>query len=177
MTKLLKTGAIILLGGTLLLGACGSKNTNEPLPDSVIAQVPTETPAITATPTPIEAIEESVVESQEESMPEDIGEDMDSAPNDDWVMDDGDAVEETEDTETYETEVVVDDENTDQGGEGNKATALEIADVYSEPGGDPNTIIGTIDANERVTIQGNVDGWFVIDFDGTRAYVSADLFA
>ena len=30
---------------------------------------------------------------------------------------------------------------------------------------------------ERVTIQGNVDGWFVINYNGRRAYVNSELFS
>ena len=99
--------------------------------------------------------------------------------SDDWVQDDGDDSgrrRSDRDEENYEVGIVEDNESTDQGAEGNKATALEIADVYSEPGGDPDTIIGTIDADERVTIQGNVDGWFVINYNGQRAYVDSELF-
>lgn len=177
MTILLKTGTVILLGGILFLSACGAKDANQPKPDSVIAAVPTATPALTPTPIP------AVLESDPESIAEwllsgdtDLNENEES---DDWVQDDGDAVEDedqTEYTEYYEVGIVEDNEDTDQGGEGNQATALEIADVYSEPGGDPDTIIGTIDADERVTIQGNVDGWFVINYNGQRAYVNSELF-
>ncbi|MBR3171237.1 MAG: SH3 domain-containing protein [Lachnospiraceae bacterium] len=178
MTRLLKTGTVILLGGILFLSACGARNANQPKPDSVIAAVPTATPALTPTPIP------AVLESDPESIAEwvlsgdtDLNENEES---DDWVQDDGDAVEDedqTENTEYYEVGIVEDNEDTDQGGEGNQATALEIADVYSEPGGDPDTIIGTIDADERVTIQGNVDGWFVINYNGQRAYVNSELFS
>ena len=178
MTRLLKTGTVILLGGILFLSACGARDANQPKPDSVIAAVPTATPALTPTPIP------AVLESDPESIAEwvlsgdtDLNENEES---DDWVQDDGDAVEDedqTENTEYYEVGIVEDNEDTDQGGEGNQATALEIADVYSEPGGDPNTIIGTIDADERVTIQGNVDGWFVINYNGQRAYVNSELFS
>ena len=178
MTRLLKTGTVILLGGILFLGACGARDANQPKPDSVIAAVPTATPALTPTPIP------AVLESDPESIAEwvlsgdtDLNENEES---DDWVQDDGDAVEDedqTENTEYYEVGIVEDNEDTDQGGEGNQATALEIADVYSEPGGDPDTIIGTIDADERVTIQGNVDGWFVINYNGRRAYVNSELFS
>ena len=178
MTRLLKTGTVILLGGILFLSACGARDANQPKPDSVIAAVPTATPALTPTPIP------AVLESDPESIAEwvlsgdtDLNENEES---DDWVQDDGDAVEDedqTENTEYYEVGIVEDNEDTDQGGEGNQATALEIADVYSEPGGDPNTIIGTIDADERVTIQGNVDGWFVINYNGRRAYVNSELFS
>jgi hypothetical protein len=178
MTRLLKTGTVILLGGILFLSACGAKDANQPKPDSVIAAVPTATPALTPTPIP------AVLESDPESIAEwvlsgdtDLNENEES---DDWVQDDGDAVEDedqTENTEYYEVGIVEDNEDTDQGGEGNQATALEIADVYSEPGGDPDTIIGTIDADERVTIQGNVDGWFVINYNGQRAYVNSELFS
>ena len=174
--KLLKVGAACLLAGALVLGGCSSDKSNEPLPDSVIASVPTATPTFTPTPTPIKPIEESVVESYEESMPPDNGDDMDVEVNDGWMINDGDADDDTPD-EPYDLSIVEDDEYTDQGAEGNTAVAIEIVDVYSEPGGDPNTIIGTIDANERVTVQGNVDGWFVINFEGTRAYVNGDLFA
>ena len=178
MTRLLKTGTVILLGGILFLSACGARNANQPKPDSVIAAVPTATPALTPTPIP------AVLESDPESIAEwvlsgdtDLNENEES---NDWVQDDGDAVEDeeqTENTEYYEVGIVEDNEDTDQGGEGNQATALEIADVYSEPGGDPDTIIGTIDADERVTIQGNVDGWFVIKYNGQRAYVNSELFS
>ena len=178
MTRLLKTGTVILLGGILFLSACGARAANQPQPDSVIAAVPTATPALTPTPIP------AVLESDPESIAEwvlsgdtDLNENEES---DDWVQDDGDAVEDedqTENTEYYEVGIVEDNEDTDQGGEGNQATALEIADVYSEPGGDPDTIIGTIDADERVTIQGNVDGWFVINYNGRRAYVNSELFS
>jgi hypothetical protein len=178
MTRLHKTGTVILLGGILFLSACGAKDANQPKPDSVIAAVPTATPALTPTPIP------AVLESDPESIAEwvlsgdtDLNENEES---DDWVQDDGDAVEDedqTENTEYYEVGIVEDNEDTDQGGEGNQATALEIADVYSEPGGDPDTIIGTIDADERVTIQGNVDGWFVINYNGRRAYVNSELFS
>ena len=178
MTRLLKTGTVILLGGILFLSACGARNANQPKPDSVIAAVPTATPALTPTPIP------AVLESDPESIAEwvlsgdtDLNENEES---DDWVQDDGDAVDDedqTENTEYYEVGIVEDNEDTDQGGEGNQATALEIADVYSEPGGDPDTIIGTIDADERVTIQGNVDGWFVINYNGQRAYVNSELFS
>jgi hypothetical protein len=178
MTRLLKTGTVILLGGILFLSACGARDANQPKPDSVIAAVPTATPALTPTPIP------AVLESDPESIAEwvlsgdtDLNENEES---DDWVQDDGDAVEDedqTENTEYYEVGIVEDNEDTDQGGEGNQATALEIADVYSEPGGDPDTIIGTIDADERVTIQGNVDGWFVINYNGRRAYVNSELFS
>ena len=178
MTRLLKTGTVILLGGILFLSACGARNANQPKPDSVIAAVPTATPALTPTPIP------AVLESDPESIAEwvlsgdtDLNENEES---NDWVQDDGDAVEDedqTENTEYYEVGIVEDNEDTDQGGEGNQATALEIADVYSEPGGDPDTIIGTIDADERVTIQGNVDGWFVINYNGQRAYVNSELFS
>jgi hypothetical protein len=178
MNRLLKTGTVILLGGILFLSACGARNANQPKPDSVIAAVPTATPALTPTPIP------AVLESDPESIAEwvlsgdtDLNENEES---DDWVQDDGDAVEDedqTENTEYYEVGIVEDNEDTDQGGEGNQATALEIADVYSEPGGDPDTIIGTIDADERVTIQGNVDGWFVINYNGQRAYVNSELFS
>ena len=178
MTRLLKTGTVILLGGILFLSACGARDANQPKPDSVIAAVPTATPALTPTPLP------AVLESDPESIAEwvlsgdtDLNENEES---DDWVQDDGDAVEDedqTENTEYYEVGIVEDNEDTDQGGEGNQATALEIADVYSEPGGDPDTIIGTIDADERVTIQGNVDGWFVINYNGRRAYVNSELFS
>ena len=178
MTRLLKTGTVILLGGILFLSACGARNANQPKPDSVIAAVPTATPALTPTPIP------AVLESDPESIADwvlsgdtDLNENEES---DDWVQDDGDAVEDedqTENTEYYEVGIVEDNEDTDQGGEGNQATALEIADVYSEPGGDPDTIIGTIDADERVTIQGNVDGWFVINYNGQRAYVNSELFS
>jgi hypothetical protein len=178
MNRLLKTGTVILLGGILFLSACGARNANQPKPDSVIAAVPTATPALTPTPIP------AVLESDPESIAEwvlsgntDLNENEES---DDWVQDDGDAVEDedqTENTEYYEVGIVEDNEDTDQGGEGNQATALEIADVYSEPGGDPDTIIGTIDADERVTIQGNVDGWFVINYNGRRAYVNSELFS
>jgi hypothetical protein len=178
MTRLLKTGTVILLGGILFLSACGARDANQPKPDSVIAAVPTATPALTPTPIP------AVLESDPESIAEwvlsgdtDLNENEES---DDWVQDDGDAVEDedqTENTEYYEVGIVEDNEDTDQGGEGNQATALEIADVYSEPGGDPDTIIGTIDADERVTIQGNVDGWFVINYNGQRAYVNSELFS
>lgn len=179
MTKMFKTGTVILLGGILFLSACGAKDANSPKPDSVIAAVPTATPALTPTPTPIPA----TPESDPDSIPEwalggDIDED-DTEESNDWVQDDGDAQEyddQTDSVEYYDVDIVEDDENTDQGGEGNKAVALEIADVYSEPGGDPNTIIGTIDADERVTIQGNVDGWFVINYNGQRAYVNSELF-
>ena len=177
MTRLLKTGTVILLGGILFLSACGARDANQPKPDSVIAAVPTATPALTPTPIP------AVLESDPESIADwvlsgdtDLNENEES---DDWVQDDGDAVEDedqTENTEYYEVGIVEDNEDTDQGGEGNQATALEIADVYSEPGGDPDTIIGTIDADERVTIQGNVDGWFVINYNGQRAYVNSELF-
>ena len=171
MTKLLKTGNVLLLGGILLLSACGARDANQPKPDSVIASVPTATPALTPTPTPIPA--EWVLNG-------DPDED-DAEEDDDWVQDDGDAEEDDytdqyENAESYDVGIVEDDEYTDQGAEGNQATALEIADVYSEPGGDPDTIIGTIDANERVTIQGNEDGWFVINYNGTRAYVNSELF-
>jgi len=178
MTRLLKTGTVILLGGILFLSACGARDANQPKPDSVIAAVPTATPALT--PTPIPAVLESDPESIAEwvlSSDTDLNENEES---DDWVQDDGDAVEDedqTENTEYYEVGIVEDNEDTDQGGEGNQATALEIADVYSEPGGDPDTIIGTIDADERVTIQGNVDGWFVINYNGQRAYVNSELFS
>ena len=178
MTRLLKTGTVILLGGILFLSACGARDANQPKPDSVIAAVPTATPALTPTPIP------AVLESDPESIAEwvlsgdtDLNENEES---DDWVQDDGDAVEDedqTENTEYYEVGIVEDNEDTDQGGEGNQATALEIADVYSEPGGDPDTIIGTIDADGRVTIQGNVDGWFVINYNGRRAYVNSELFS
>ena len=178
MTRLLKTGTVILLGGILFLSACGARDANQPKPDSVIAAVPTATPALTPTPIP------AVLESDPESIAEwvlsgdtDLNENEES---DDWVQDDGDAVEDedqTENTEYYEVGIVEDNEDTDQGGGGNQATALEIADVYSEPGGDPDTIIGTIDADERVTIQGNVDGWFVINYNGQRAYVNSELFS
>ncbi len=178
MNRLLKTGTVILLGGILFLSACGARNANQPKPDSVIAAVPTATPALTPTPIP------AVLESDPESIAEwvlsgdtDLNENEES---NDWVQDDGDAVEDedqTENTEYYEVGIVEDNEDTDQGGEGNQATALEIADVYSEPGGDPDTIIGTIDADERVTIQGNVDGWFVINYNGQRAYVNSELFS
>jgi hypothetical protein len=178
MTRLLKTGTVILLGGILFLSACGARDANQPKPDSVIAAVPTATPALTPTPIP------AVLESDPESIAEwvlsgdtDLNENEES---DDWVQDDGDAVEDedqTENTEYYEVGIVEDNEDTDQGGEGNQATALEIADVCSEPGGDPDTIIGTIDADERVTIQGNVDGWFVINYNGQRAYVNSELFS
>ena len=178
MTKMLKTGTVILFSGILLLSACGAKDANQPKPDSVIAAVPTATPALTPTPTPIPA----TLESSADSIPEwalngDADED-ETGESDDWVQDDGDAVEDEYPTEEeyYDVNIVEDDENTDQGAEGNKATALEIADVYSEPGGDPDTIIGTIDADERVTIQGNVDGWFVINYNGQRAYVNSELF-
>ena len=177
MTRLLKTGTVILLGGILFLSACGSRDANQPKPDSVIAAVPTATPALTPTPIP------AVLESDPESIAEwvlsgdtDLNENEES---DDWVQDDGDAVEDedqTENTEYYEVGIVEDNEDTDQGGEGNQATALEIADVYSKPGGDPDTIIGTIDANERITIQGNEDGWFVINYNGQIAYVNSELF-
>ena len=177
MTRLLKTGTVILLGGILFLSACGARDANQPKPDSVIAAVPTATPALTPTPIP------AVLESDPESIAEwvlsgdtDLNENEES---DDWVQDDGDDVEyddQSENVEYYEVGIVEDDEYTDQGAEGNKAVALEIADVYSEPGGDPNTIIGTIDADERVTIQGNVDGWFVINYNGQRAYVNSELF-
>ncbi len=171
MTKLLKVSTVLLLGGVLMLSACGNKKTDEPRPDSVIATVPTEAP--TSTPTPIPAVEESY----EESMPEDNGDDMDSEVNDGWVQDDGDDIRSEEGyDEEPEIGIVEDTEDTDQGAEGNQAVALEIADVYSEPGGDPDTIIGSIDANERVTVQGNVDGWFVISYNGTRAYVNSELF-
>ena len=181
MTKLFKTGTVILLSGILLLSACGAKDANQPKPDSVIASVPTATPALTPTPTPIPA----VLESDPDSIPEWVlngdPDDEEEDESDDWVQDDGDAAEEeeedqTDDTEYYEVGIVEDNEYTDQGAEGNTAVALEIADVYSEPGGDPNTIIGTIDADERVTIQGNVDGWFVINYNGQRAYVDSELF-
>jgi hypothetical protein len=181
MTKLFKTGTVILLSGILLLSACGAEDANQPKPDSVIASVPTATPALTPTPTPIPA----VLESDPDSIPEWVlngdPDDEEEDESDDWVQDDGDAAEEeeedqTDDTEYYEVGIVEDDENTDQGAEGNTAVALEIADVYSEPGGDPNTIIGTLDADERVTIQGNVDGWFVINYNGQRAYVDSELF-
>ena len=178
MTRLLKTGTVILLGGILFLSACGARDANQPKPDSVIAAVPTATPALTPTPIP------AVLESDPESIAEwvlsgdtDLNENEES---DDWVQDDGDAVEDeyqSENTYYYEVGIVEDNEDTDQGGEGNQATALEIADVYSEPGGDPDTIIGTIDADERVTIQGNVDGWFVINYNGRRAYVNSELFS
>lgn len=172
MTKLLKTGTVILLGGVLLLNACGSKDANQPKPDSVIASVPTATPALTPTPipaVPTDSIAEWVLNG-------DTDED-ETEESDDWVQDDGDAVEYEEPADDYQdVGIIEDDEYTDQGAEGNQATALEIADVYSEPGGDPNTIIGTIDADERVTIQGNVDGWFVINYKGTRAYVNSELF-
>ena len=180
MTKLFKTGTVILLSGILLLSACGAKDANQPKPDSVIASVPTATPALTPTPTPIPA----VLESDPDSIPEWVlngdPDDDDEDESDDWVQDDGDDVEyddQSENVEYYEVGIVEDDEYTDQGAEGNKAVALEIADVYSEPGGDPNTIIGTIDADERVTIQGNVDGWFVINYNGRRAYVNSELFS
>ena len=175
MKKMLKTGTVILLGGILLLSACGAKDANQPRPDSVIAAVPTATPALT--PTPIPAVLESDSDSIAEWVLNGDADEEDSERDDDWVQDDGDAVEDEDQTEEYhEVNIVEDDENTDQGAEGNKATALEIADVYSEPGGDPDTIIGTIDADERVTIQGNVDGWFVINYNGQRAYVDSELF-
>ena len=61
---------------------------------------------------------------------------------------------------------------------GDRLTKVTVrhAEMLNEPGGDPDTIIGTIDANERVTIQGNEDGWFVINYNGTRAYVNSELF-
>lgn len=181
MTKLLKTGNVLLLGGILLLSACGARDANQPKPDSVIASVPTATPALTPTPTPIPAILDSDPDSIAEWVLNGDPDEDDAEEDDDWVQDDGDAEEDEytdqyENAESYEVGIVEDDEYTDQGAEGNQATALEIADVYSEPGGDPDTIIGTIDANERVTIQGNEDGWFVINYNGTRAYVNSELF-
>ena len=177
MTKLLKTGTVILLGGVLLLGACGAKDSNQPRPDSVIAAVPTATPALTPTPTPIPAVLESDSDSIAEWVLDGDDDEEVVEEDDSWIQDDGDAVEDEDQTEeNYEVNIIEDDESTDQGAEGNKATALEIADVYSEPGGDPDTIIGTIDADERVTIQGNVDGWFVINYNGQRAYVDSELF-
>ena len=149
MTKLFKTGTVILLSGILLLSACGAKDANQPKPDSVIASVPTATPALTPTPTPIPA----VLESDPDSIPEWVlngDPDDEEDESDDWVQDDGDAVDfedQTDSVEYYEVGIVEDDENTDQGAEGNTAVALEIADVYSEPGGDTDTIIGTIDAD------------------------------
>ena len=179
MTKLLNTGTVILLGGVLLLCACGSKDANQPKPDSVIAAVPTATPALTPTPTPIPAILESDPDSIAAWVLNGDDEEDDYEESDSWVQDDGNAEEDEDqpqEEEYIEVGIVEDDENTDQGAEGNKATALEIADVYSKPGGDPDTIIGTIDANERITIQGNEDGWFVINYNGQIAYVDSELF-
>ena len=179
MTKLFRTGTVILFGGILLLCACGSRDANQPKPDSVIASVPTATPALTPTPTPIPAILESDPDSIAEWVLNGDPDEDDLEESDDWVQDDGDAEKDEDQSgnvEYYDVGVVEDDEDTDQGAEGNTAIALEIADVYSEPGGDSDTIIGTIDTDERVTILGNEDGWFVINYNGQRAYVDSELF-
>ena len=134
MTKLFKTGTVILLSGILLLSACGAKDANQPKPDSVIASVPTATPALTPTPTPIPA----VLESDPDSIPEWVlnsdPDDDDEDESDDWVQDDGDDVEyddQSENVEYYEVGIVEDDEYTDQGAE-STASPAEIRTRSSE---------------------------------------------
>ena len=90
--------------------------------------------------------------------------------------------ENDEDPEAVAAADAVDVAETDEGGahgEGNTATVI-ADDVnvrsYPEVDEDDDNVLGTLSYGDVVTVLGNEDGWYKIEFEGKEGYAHANFF-